>query len=145
MATQSPQSPHSPFDRSAIPGWGADLDRSRRPAVPMEHMPPRLEGLHWDAPAQQPLEVEVLQSIERPGITPVFGTSVPPSGLSGWIRRRAFRHSENNLRHWMMLLMADRVNVVEGLFTDARKSPRMHSLAIVGIGLLAALWMSRRR
>jgi hypothetical protein len=132
-------------DHSKIPGWGADLDPARRPAVPMEHMPPRLEG--WDpaAPAQQPQTVEILHSIERPGITPVFGTSVPPRGLSGWMRRRAFRRSESDVRHWMMLLAADRVNVVEGLFADASRSPRARA-ALAGVaGVLFAAWWLRRR
>jgi len=110
----------SRIDPSTVPGWGADLDPARRPAVPMERTPPRLD--HVDAaPAQQPVRVEILHSIERPGITPVFGSALPPRGLSGWIRRRAFRHSENNLRHWMMLLMADRVDVVQCLFRNPRR------------------------
>ena len=101
-----------------IPGWGADLDPANRPAVPMERTPPRLDHVHWDAPAEQPRKVKVFHSTERPGLTPVFGTSVPPSGVSGLIRGAAFRYSENDLRHWLMLLFADRVNVVEGILDD---------------------------
>ena len=86
------------FDRSQIPGWGADLDRSKRPGVPMERMPPREDDAHWDIPEAQPRTVEVLHSNERPGLTPVFGTAVPPSGLSGKIRRAAIRHSEGRMR-----------------------------------------------
>ncbi|MFC0677347.1 hypothetical protein ACFFGH_05705 [Lysobacter korlensis] len=134
------------FDRSQIPGWGADLDRKNRPAVPMERTPPRLEGVHWDEPEQQPQYIEVLHSIERPSITPVFGTSVPPSGLSGVIRRLAFQRSENDVRHWMMLLMADRVNVVEGIVDDMRKRPASHPAVLVGVaGLLAGYALYRRR
>ena len=55
---------------------------------------------------------------ERPGLTPVFGTSAPPSGVSGLIRKGAYRFSENDLRRWLMLLFADRVNVVEGIIDD---------------------------
>ncbi len=133
------------FDRSQIPGWGADLDRSKRPGVPMERMPPRDDDAHWDIPEAQPRTVEVLHSIERPGLTPVFGTACPPSGLSGKIRRAAFRHSEGRLRHWMMLLMADRVNVVEGVVADFSKDRRKHSLAVVGVAaIVAAWWLSRR-
>lgn len=137
-------STQSPFDISTIPGWGADLDHARRPAVPMERTPPRLDGVHRTEPQPQPRKVEILRSIERPGITPVFGTSVPPSGLSGWIRRRAFRRSESDIRHWMLLLFADRVNVVEGLAHDARRSRNVQAFAIVGVGLLAAWWLRRR-
>jgi hypothetical protein len=101
-----------------VPGWGADLDHANRPAVPMERTPPRLPNVHWDAPAQQVARVKIHHSTERPGITPVFGTSTPPSGLSGKMRDLAFRYSENDLRHWMILLAADRVNVGEGLLQD---------------------------
>lgn len=104
-----------------IRGWGADLEHENRPAYPKERTPPRLEGLHWDQPEQQPINIEVLHSTERPGITPVFGTSVPPSGLSGMIRRAAFKYSENDMRHWLMLLFADRVNMVEGIGDDLMK------------------------
>jgi len=133
------------IDHSHIPDWGVDLDPAKRPAVPMERTPPRLEGVHWDRPAQQPQTVEVLHSIERPGLTPVFGTSAPPRGLSGWIRRRAFRHSESDLRHWMLLLMADRVNVGEGLLDDVRRSPRARTAAFGVAGAALALWLLRRR
>src|SRR5574343_589925 len=95
-----------------IKGWGSDLPRSRRPAVPMERTPPRLD-VQPAPPAQQAVTVEILHSTERPGITPLFGTPQPPRGLSGVMRRHAFRHSENDLRHWLMLLAADRVDMVE--------------------------------
>lgn len=105
-------------DFAHIPGWGADLDKADRPACPMEHMPPRLDVTEDRRfPAQQP-RVDVLHSNERPGLTPLFGTSAPPSGLSGGLRRVAFKFSENDLRHWLLLLAADRVNMVEGLVGD---------------------------
>lgn len=136
--------------RDDIEGWGADLDPEDRPAVPKERIPARLDNVHWDYPEQQAVRVEVLHSIERPGITPVFGTACPPSGLSGAIRRRAFRRSESDLRHWLLLLAADRVNVVEGLIDDVRESPRARRVAAgaVVVGVLAYLALrqpARRR
>ncbi|MGI9245815.1 MAG: hypothetical protein ACR2I8_03810, partial [Steroidobacteraceae bacterium] len=82
-----------------------------------------------------------------PGITPVFGTAVPPSGLSGAIRRRAFRHSENDLRHWLLLLAADRVNVFEGLVADVQESPRSRRVAagVLAGGIVAYLLFQRSR
>ena len=137
----------APHRSEEITGWGADLDPANRPGVPKERTPPRLEGVHWDEPEQQPVRVEVLHSTERPGLTPVFGTAVPPSGLSGVIRRRAFRHSENDLRHWLMLLAADRVNVVEGLLEDLQASPRSRRIAAGALagGIVAYLVFSARR
>jgi hypothetical protein len=132
-----------------IQGWGADLDPADRPAHPKERTPPRLDGIHWDQPAQQLSVVEVLVSSERPGITPVYGTSVPPSGLSGVLRRRAFKRSENDLRHWLTLMFADRVNVVEGLLSDVRKAPRGRiaagALVLGVVALLLARSRSHRR
>lgn len=105
-------------DYSHVQGWGADLDHKDRPAYPMERTPPRLEGVHWDRPEDQPLNMKVYHSTERPGVTPVFGTSTPPFGLSGKIRDVAYKLSENDIRHWLLLLFADRVNVVEGIGQD---------------------------
>ena len=105
-------------DHSHIQGWGADLDHANRPAYPMERTPPRLEGVHWNEPAQQPESVKILHSTERPGLTPIVGTTVPPSGISGRLREVAFKFSENDIRHWMLLLFADRVNMVEGIGSD---------------------------
>ena len=103
---------------AGIQGWGADLDPKVRPAVPMERTPPRFIRPHYEQPEQQRQTVKVFHSTERPGLTPVFGTSTPPSGVSGLIRAGAFRFSENDMRHWLMLLFADRVNVVEGIIDD---------------------------
>ena len=106
-------------DHSHVEGWGADADPAKRPAFPKERTPPRLENVHWTEPAQQrPAPHRIHHSVERPGLTPVFGTSVGPSGLSGLMRDVAFRYSENDLRHWLILLGADRVNMVEGLLDD---------------------------
>ncbi|MDB5840330.1 MAG: hypothetical protein JWQ23_2282 [Herminiimonas sp.] len=105
-------------DFSHIQGWGADLDHKNRPAYPMERTPPRLEGLHWTEPENQPLKMKVYHSVERPGITPIFGTSTPPAGLSGKIRDVAYKLSENDIRHWLLLMFADRVNMIEGIGED---------------------------
>ena len=62
--------------------------------------------------------MEVLKSIEHPTRPPIFGTGPAPSGLSGSIRRVAFGYSESDLRHWLLLLFADRVNMGEGIVSD---------------------------
>ena len=64
--------------------------------------------------------VEVLHSNERPDLTSVFGTSTPPSGPSGSLRRLAFRYSESSYGHWLPLVLADRVSVVEGVVGDLK-------------------------
>ncbi|HEU5437010.1 MAG TPA: hypothetical protein VFU95_11365 [Telluria sp.] len=123
----------SAADMSHIQGWGADLDLKNRPAVPMERTPPRLDHPLPVRIEQQRTDIPVLVSPERPSITPVYGTSVPPSGLSGMIRAAAFRSTENDLRHWLLLMVADRVNVVEGIIDDLSRGHVPNVLGEMGI------------
>ena len=108
------------IEPSGIKGWGVDADPENDPTYPMKTRIPEIdhEGYNWERPPQQPEDVEVLHSNERPNVSATFGTSVPPSGLSGVIRRVAFKHSEDRYRHWLPLMLADRVQVVEGLVSD---------------------------
>ena len=106
-------------DPSTIPGWGIDADPQNDPAFPMRHIEgEQMRGLSWDRPTQQRADVEILQSIEHNRQPAVIGTSTPPSSLSGVIRRIAFRRSESDWWHWLMLMGADRINVVEGIVAD---------------------------
>jgi hypothetical protein len=100
--------------RARIPGWGADLDPKDRPSVPREQFDPTLSGAHWDFPERQPEKWPRERSIEHEFLTPVFGTSCPPKGLSGAIRKFAYnRYSEGRAAHWLLLMAADRVDAGE--------------------------------
>ncbi len=120
-------------DMSHIKGWGVDRDHKDRPAHPMERTPPRLENVHWETPEDQPLNMTVFHSTERSGVTPLFGTSTPPRGLSGAMRAKAYGWSESDLRRWLTLLVADRVDVFEGLFDDLRRGRLPNVFAEMGI------------
>ena len=106
-------------DVSAIPGWGVDADPSNDPTWPIRDQS-QDHGLtrDWDRPPVQQPDVEILRSIEHVRQPAVVGTSTPPSGVSGLLRRAAFRYSESHWLHWLMLMGADRINVVEGLVDD---------------------------
>ena len=106
-------------DTTKIPGWGVDADPENDPTYPYRDRS-RDDGpaMNWERPPQQRAEVEILRSNEHERLPAVFGTSTPPSGLSGVLRRRAFRYSESHWGHWLMLMGADRINVVEGLLQD---------------------------
>jgi hypothetical protein len=82
------------------------------------------------------------------------------------MRRLAFRWSESNWAHWLLLIAADRVNMVEGLVEDLgrghipnipkemgvpaewrhNKTGLMKKLAVAGVigGAATALVLSRR-
>jgi hypothetical protein len=100
--------------RARIPGWGADLDPKDRPSVPRERFDPSATGAHWDFPERQEEKWPRERSIEHKFLTPVFGTSAPPHGLSGVLRKFAYaKYSEGRAAHWLILLGADRVDAVE--------------------------------
>lgn len=103
---------------STIPGWGIDADPANDPTYPMRRIADQTRGADWPRPAQQSDDVEVLESIEYTRRPAVEGTSTPPSGISGAIRRYAFRRSESDWSHWLLLMGADRINVVEGVVED---------------------------
>ncbi|MCW3073138.1 MAG: hypothetical protein JWP69_207 [Flaviaesturariibacter sp.] len=104
-----------------INGWGIDADPENEPTYPMKNWTgDDHRRLDYERSQQQPIDVEVLHSNERPNVTTVFGTSTPPSGISGNLRRKAFEFSESNWNHWLLLLAADRVNVVEGIVDDLK-------------------------
>ena len=109
-------------DYSHINGWGIDANVKNDPTYPIkkrnndEH-----KGYTWDRPALQEETVEILKSVERPNITAVYGTSNPPKGISGLIRRLAYIYSESSYGRWLSLILADRVDMVEGVFEDFAK------------------------
>ena len=106
------------IDTASIPGWGVDADPENDPTYPMRHVEDQTRGLSWQRPALQEPDVEVLQSVEHVRRPAVTGTSTPPRGVSGMIRRVAFKRSESDWLHWLMLMGADRINVVEGVVAD---------------------------
>ena len=100
--------------RSRIPGWGVDLDPADRPSTPKLKFQDDLTGAHWEFPERQPEKWPRERSIEHAFVTPVFGTAQPPKGLSGAIRTFSYaRYSEARVGHWLLLLLADRVDAVE--------------------------------
>jgi hypothetical protein len=103
--------------RKRIPGWGVDLDPKNRPVVPKEDFNPGRSGAHWHFPERQLERWPREKSPEHKFLTPVFGTSCPPKGLSGVIRRYAYTFSEGRLTHWLLLVLGDRVDVIETRIT----------------------------
>jgi hypothetical protein len=126
-----------------VKGWGIDADPANDPTYPMKHhVRGEHEGRVWDRPPLQPVEMEILHSPERPEVTAVFGTAEPPSGLSGMLRRFAFKQNESNYSHWLPLMMADRVNMLEGILDDLKRGHFPNILAERGI---KAEWKHNRK
>ncbi len=150
-----------------IAGWGSDMDSARRPGVPRDKAPDiGTETLYPPIPRQIPRST-IHKSTEHGKLTPVFGTSCPPSGLSGRMRDFAYHYSEGRMLRWLTLMAADRVNMVEDLFNDlahgrvpnipkemglkselrynARGFAKKVAITGVAVALLTAYVKSRRR
>ncbi len=99
------------------PDAGVDASAGARPGVPMYARGIRpIEGLRPGQEPAIPRQQDDPRHLKRLGLkrlTPVYGTANPPHGLAGVMRRWAYGFPEDLARHWMILLMADRVDVVE--------------------------------
>jgi hypothetical protein len=113
-----------------------DRDPSSRPGVPMYKA--RTTEVATNLPIeQQPETVPVFIGVEVGRLTPVFGTAVPPRGLSGLIRRKAYNIPEHSARRWMLLMLGDRVDIWE---SRIRRHPFLTVALIAG-----AVALSRSR
>jgi hypothetical protein len=105
--------------KARIPGWGADLDPADRPSVPRLQPKDDLTGAHWEFPERQPETRPRERSIEHAFLTPAFGTAQPLKGLSGLVRKHAYKkYSEGRAAHWLLLIAADRIDVLESQATS---------------------------
>jgi hypothetical protein len=119
--------------KASIVGWGVDLDPKVRPAVPKERFDPGATGAHWEFPERQIPRYRREKSTEHAFLTPVFGTVCPPKGLSGLIRRYAYTFSEGRTAHWTLLVLADRIDVLESRLTALLRGRPDNPIAEMGL------------
>ncbi|HEY8570904.1 hypothetical protein [Phenylobacterium sp.] len=122
------------IDPASVVGWGVDADPENDPTWPMrDRSRDDGPGLNWERPPVQHPDVEILQSVEHLRQPASVGTSTPPHGLSGVIRRKAFRFSESQWGHWLLLMLADRVDSIEGIFSDLKRGKRPRPFQEMGV------------
>ncbi len=120
---------------SHIKGWGVDADPENDPTYPMKRYNGRDHlRSNYPKPEQQEETVEILKTVGRKDLSSVFGTSVPPRGLSGMIRRWAFKYNEDSYAHWLPLIIADRVDAIEGMIDDVKQGHVCNYFAERGYG-----------
>jgi hypothetical protein len=125
---------------------GADLKMSDRPGVPMERAEhrPLTPATHWREPERMRNDPSVTRRMELKQMTPMFSTAYPPKGISGMIRRRAYRVPETHARHWMSLLLADRVELWEHRIARLVKLVAVVPMGIAGVLLAARMIRAHR-
>lgn len=122
-----------------IPGWGVDRRKEERPGVPRIADPQHVIGA-------APPDLSQRQENERASLvsptlslTPIYSSVVPPRGVSGAVRKLAYRYPEYLTRRWMLLLLADRIDVVE------HNLPRTVGLIAAATAVGAGLFFLARR
>jgi hypothetical protein len=117
-------------------GLGSDRSPIDRPGIPQELDPPApLASAHWLEPERQ--QSEQLPLVGRGlELTPVFSTAVPTRGLSGLLRRAAYRMPDYHARRWLLLMTADRIDVLE--HRPALLFKALGVAGLLGAGIFAA-------
>jgi len=127
------------FVERTIVGWGADAPMENRPGVPRETEPPAPIGNgSMRSPARQ-MDRKPTAHAPWKELTPVYGTAIPNRGLSGLVRRLAYTIPDYKARRWMLLMIADRIDVVEHNVV-----PAFTLLGIVGLGIYGVVALRRR-
>jgi hypothetical protein len=123
------------------PVEAVDLDRASRPGVPRERPPQPWPNSRF--PPQRMTTPSSVPRHGRPGkqMPPVYSTAVPLHGVSGLIRRLAYRYPDHYVSHWMLLLFADRV---DSWGTRARRVLPV-ALPLLAIGVVASRLGGSRR
>ena len=120
--------------RARIPGWGVDLDPADRPSHPKLDYREDLTGAHWEFPERQPEKYPRERSMEHKFLTPVFGTACPPRGVSGALRRLAYKKfSEADAAHWLILIAADRVDSMGSSLTSVLRGKPDNPVTETGV------------
>ena len=95
------------------PQQAIDQDFAARPGVPHELDPPApLADAHWLVPDQQVSDAKPLVGHGRP-LTPIYSVANAPRGVSGLVRRLAYRIPDYRPRRWALLILADKIDVIE--------------------------------
>jgi hypothetical protein len=87
----------------------------------------------WDIPERQQPRGFRQKSIEHKFLTPVFGTAQPLRGLSGAIRRYAYTFSEGRVAHWILLMVGDRVDLLESRLEAIRSGRPDNPITETGV------------
>ena len=115
------------------PAW-ADVDRdpTRRPGVPWLREPRPWPNTRFPPERQQGTSAVPMHGRPNKEMPPVFGTAVPLRGLSGVVRRMAYRLPDHEPGHWLLMMLGDRVDSWE---TRAQRIFPLALLASIGFGL----------
>jgi hypothetical protein len=103
----------------------------------MEHFPEPIANAHWLTPDRQVPHAEVLMEAHRDVLTATFGTEHPPRGVSGLLRTLAYQIPDYRPRHWLLLIMADRVDTLESDLGRAMKRPATW----LTVAAAASIWL----
>jgi hypothetical protein len=77
-------------------------------------------------------------------VAPIAPPVVESGGVSGALRRVGYRLPEHDARHWLLLLLADRAELLEERLTDPVRRRPVIALAALAFGVLVGGALIRR-
>jgi hypothetical protein len=107
-------------DEQAISERAPDASAANRPGVPQKQEQSWVGHAHWSVPPRQDPAPGLIKDAQREHWTATFGTGQKPRGVSGAMRRIAYRIPDYRIRRWLLLLLADRVDAIEARFLPGR-------------------------
>jgi hypothetical protein len=102
----------TPGARDKANWMAVDASPSVRPGVPRQRIPMPDPGAHGVPPDAQRRGLPAQGGGVVARTTAVYGTGQPVHGVTGAIRRAAYRVPEHRVGRWLLLLAADRVEVL---------------------------------
>ncbi|MCP3140458.1 hypothetical protein [Pyxidicoccus xibeiensis] len=114
--------------------WGVDLDPARRPGVPMEREPQPFPNTRYPPERQRGVPASPMHGRSNKEMPAVFGTSTPLRGLSGAVRKFAYRYPDHYPSHWLLKMLGDRVDS----WTYHAKKYLPFALPLAGIAYIVA-------
>jgi hypothetical protein len=110
LATPGERSGYQSARPERKPSWaGIDLDPARRPGVPFNPDPKPMPNSRFPPERQQGEPAVPKHGRPNKPFPPVFGTPCPLHGLSGVLRRLAYRLPDHSPNHWMLMMLGDRI------------------------------------
>ncbi|HYQ25846.1 MAG TPA: hypothetical protein VER04_01465 [Polyangiaceae bacterium] len=124
------------------PQEATDASPLDRPGVPQEIDPQPQADAHWLVPEQQTSEPPPMIGEGR-HLTPVYSTANQAGGLSGVVRRLAYQVPDYRPRRWALLVLADRIDVLES--NPKKLLGAAATVGLVSLGIYGLLQLRPKR
>ena len=120
-----------------------DANPDQRPGNPKEREPQPLTGAKLTSEIQSDKGLEILREPSKQTTALTFGSQHEPTGLSGVLRRAAYKFPDYQIKRWALLIAADRVQTLEHSLSPRR--PLTFTLLLAGAAAAGIYYFNRSK